>query len=144
MAFAHFGFNDDLLTLIRRSEFYQLTPIQSQAIPAALSGRDIIGIAKTGSEKTAGFLWPLLVHAIDQPELKEEDGPIGMICVPTREPTIFINSDDARHFAMPLAKTDQRFQNFLMSYTDIGLKYRENKIHLMVVTYTKKEGEYIN
>ena len=85
VAFAHFGFDDDLLTLIRRSEFSQPTPIQSQAIPAALSGRDIIGIAKTGSGKTAAFLWPLLVHAIDQPELKEEDGPIGLICAPTRE-----------------------------------------------------------
>ena len=64
--------------------------------------------------------------------------------MPIREPTISINSDDARHFAVPLAKTDQHFQNFLMSYTDIGLKYRENKIHLMVVTYTEEEAKKIN
>ena len=37
-----------------------------QAVPTALCGRDIIGIAKTGSGKTAAFLWPLLVHLIDQ------------------------------------------------------------------------------
>ena len=85
MSFAHFGFDDELMALIRKSEFSQPTAIQSQAIPVALSGRDIIGIAKTGSGKTAAFLWPLLVHAIDQPELKEEDGPIGLICAPTRE-----------------------------------------------------------
>ena len=85
VSFAHFGFDDELLALIRKSEFSQPTPIQSQAIPVALSGRDIIGIAKTGSGKTAAFLWPLLVHAIDQPELKEDDGPIGLICAPTRE-----------------------------------------------------------
>lgn len=85
VAFAHFGFDDELMALIRKSEFTQPTPIQSQAIPVALSGRDIIGIAKTGSGKTAAFLWPLLVHAIDQPELEEEDGPIGLICAPTRE-----------------------------------------------------------
>ena len=35
-------------------------------MPVALSGRDIIGIAKTGSGKTAAFLWPLLVHIMDQ------------------------------------------------------------------------------
>ena len=85
VSFGHFGFDNELMALIRKSEFTQPTPIQSQAIPVALSGRDIIGIAKTGSGKTAAFLWPLLVHAIDQPELKEEDGPIGLICAPTRE-----------------------------------------------------------
>ena len=37
-----------------------------QAIPAALSGRDIIGIAKTGSGKTAAYLLPMMVHCIDQ------------------------------------------------------------------------------
>ena len=85
VAFAHFSFDDDLVALIRKSEFFQPTPIQFQAIPTALSGRDIIGIAKTGSGKTAAFLWPLLVHAIDQLEIKEEDGPIGLICVLIRE-----------------------------------------------------------
>lgn len=56
-----------------------------QAIPVALSGRDIIGIAKTGSGKTAAFLWPALVHIMDQPELEPGDGPIALICAPTRE-----------------------------------------------------------
>lgn len=65
-SFAHFNFDEQLLRAIRKSEFTQPTPIQSQAIPAALSGRDIIGIAKTGSGKTAAFLWPALVHIMDQ------------------------------------------------------------------------------
>lgn len=56
-----------------------------QAVPIALSGRDIIGIAKTGSGKTAAFVWPMLVHVMAQPELKEGDGPIALICAPTRE-----------------------------------------------------------
>lgn len=68
-----------------------------QAIPVALSGRDIIGIAKTGSGKTAAFLWPALVHIMDQPELEQGDGPIALICAPTRElcQQIFI---EARRF----------------------------------------------
>ena len=38
-------------------------------MPALLSGRDVIGIAKTGSGKTAAFLWPMLVHIMDQRQL---------------------------------------------------------------------------
>jgi superfamily II DNA/RNA helicase len=38
-------------------------------VPTALAGRDIIGIAKTGSGKTAAFVWPMLVHIMDQPEV---------------------------------------------------------------------------
>lgn len=50
-----------------------------------MSGRDIIGIAKTGSGKTAAYLWPLLIHIMDQKELGPGDGPIGLIVAPTRE-----------------------------------------------------------
>ena len=56
-----------------------------QGVPIVMSGRDIIGIAKTGSGKTAAFLWPLLVHIMDQKEIKPGEGPIGLICAPTRE-----------------------------------------------------------
>jgi superfamily II DNA/RNA helicase len=37
-----------------------------------MSGRDVIGIAKTGSGKTAAFLWPMLVHIMDQPRLNKK------------------------------------------------------------------------
>ena len=43
------------------------------------------GIAKTGSGKTAAFLWPMLVHIMDQAELRPGDGPIGLVLAPTRE-----------------------------------------------------------
>ncbi|KAK7601826.1 hypothetical protein V9T40_009267 [Parthenolecanium corni] len=84
-SFAHFGFDDSLMKVIRKSEYTQPTPIQAQAIPAALSGRDVLGIAKTGSGKTAAFIWPMLVHIMDQRELADGDGPIGLILAPTRE-----------------------------------------------------------
>ncbi|XP_058832489.1 ATP-dependent RNA helicase DDX42 [Topomyia yanbarensis] len=84
-SFAHFGFDESLMKAIRKSEYTQPTPIQAQGVPAALSGRDIIGIAKTGSGKTAAFLWPMLVHIMDQKELGPGDGPIGLILAPTRE-----------------------------------------------------------
>ena len=59
--------------------------IQCQDFPVVLSERDIIGIAKTGSGKTAAFVLPMIVHIMDQPELEKEEGPIGVICAPTRE-----------------------------------------------------------
>ena len=81
-----------ILLWLTRVFFYELSfingssvPFFFQAIPVALSGRDIIGIAKTGSGKTAAFLWPALVHIMDQPELEPGDGPIALICAPTRE-----------------------------------------------------------
>jgi len=63
--------------LCRKQEYTQPTPIQALGVPCGLSGRDIIGIAKTGSGKTAAFIWPMLVHIMDQPALKKGDGPIG-------------------------------------------------------------------
>ncbi|XP_055342548.1 ATP-dependent RNA helicase DDX42-like [Paramacrobiotus metropolitanus] len=84
-SFAHFNFDEALMKAIRKLEFTQPTPIQAQAIPAVLQGRDVIGIAKTGSGKTAAYLWPLLMHVMDQPPLRPGDGPIGLILAPTRE-----------------------------------------------------------
>uniref|UniRef100_A0AAY4BCP4 RNA helicase n=1 Tax=Denticeps clupeoides TaxID=299321 RepID=A0AAY4BCP4_9TELE len=84
-SFAHFNFDEPLMHQIRKSEYTQPTPIQCQGVPIALSGRDMIGIAKTGSGKTAAFIWPMLVHIMDQKELEEGEGPIAVIVCPTRE-----------------------------------------------------------
>ncbi|OCT62250.1 hypothetical protein XELAEV_18043334mg [Xenopus laevis] len=95
-SFAHFGFDEQLLHQIRKSEYTQPTPIQCQGIPVALSGRDMIGIAKTGSGKTAAFIWPILVHIMDQKELQPADGPIAVIVCPTRELCQQIHSECKR------------------------------------------------
>ncbi|XP_060945734.1 ATP-dependent RNA helicase DDX42 [Limanda limanda] len=84
-SFAHFAFDEQLMHVIRKSEFTQPTPIQCQGVPIAVSGRDMIGIAKTGSGKTAAFIWPMLVHIMDQKELEAGEGPIAIIVCPTRE-----------------------------------------------------------
>jgi ATP-dependent RNA helicase DDX42 len=49
VSFAHLPFDEKLMRQIRNSEYERPTPIQSQAIPAALKGRDVLGLAKTGS-----------------------------------------------------------------------------------------------
>ena len=53
--------------------------------PPPCDRRDMIGIAATGSGKTAAYLLPFLVHAMDQWELAKGDGPIGLVIVPTHE-----------------------------------------------------------
>ena len=51
----------------------------------ALSGRDVVGIAQTGSGKTAAYLLPAIVHINAQPKLARGDGPVCLVLVPTRE-----------------------------------------------------------
>ncbi|KAJ7973071.1 DEAD-box ATP-dependent RNA helicase [Quillaja saponaria] len=71
------GFSQQLMNAIKKQGYEKPTTIQCQALPIVLSGRDVIGIAKTGSGKTAAFVLPMIVHIMDQPELEKEEGPIG-------------------------------------------------------------------
>lgn len=79
------GLNYQSLEVIRKLGYERPTAIQMQAIPAIMSGRDVIGVAKTGSGKTIAFLLPMFRHIRDQPPLESTDGPIGLIMTPTRE-----------------------------------------------------------
>ena len=69
LSFFHIIFIDDVLESIRAAGFIAPTPIQSQGWPMALSGRDLIGIAATGSGKTLSFILPALIHIRAQPYL---------------------------------------------------------------------------
>ena len=83
--FEQAGLSRELMAAVRKHGYDQPTPIQCQALPVALSGRDMIGIAATGSGKTAAFVLPMLTHVMDQPELQRGDGPIGLVLAPTHE-----------------------------------------------------------
>ena len=67
--------------LIEKREYEQPFPIQMQAIPSLMAGRDVIGIAETGSGKTLAYVLPMLRHILDQPPLKDGDGPIALVCM---------------------------------------------------------------
>ena len=84
-SWAQCGLGVQSLEVIQRLEYEAPTSIQSQAIPAIMSGRDIIGVAKTGSGKTIAFLLPMFRHIKDQRPLEGLDGPVGLILSPTRE-----------------------------------------------------------
>lgn len=82
---SHCGLPAVCLEVIRSLGYPKPTSIQSQAIPAIMSGRDVIGVAKTGSGKTVAFLLPMFRHIKDQRPLEAMEGPIAMIMTPTRE-----------------------------------------------------------
>ncbi|KAB0392315.1 hypothetical protein E2I00_008730, partial [Balaenoptera physalus] len=70
------GISMKILNSLKKHGYEKPTPIQTQAIPAIMSGRDLIGIAKTGSGKTIAFLLPMFRHIMDQRSLEEGEGPI--------------------------------------------------------------------
>ncbi|KAI7897581.1 P-loop containing nucleoside triphosphate hydrolase protein [Cokeromyces recurvatus] len=82
------GIPENILKIIKSIGYKEPTPIQRQAIPIGLQNRDIIGIAQTGSGKTASFVIPLLAYLSDLPKISEEnmaEGPYAIIMAPTRE-----------------------------------------------------------
>jgi len=74
--FEQASFPDYIMEVIKTSGFKEPTAIQSQGWPIALKGRDVIGLAETGSGKTLSFILPSIVHINAQPILKPGDGPI--------------------------------------------------------------------
>ncbi|NQY87894.1 MAG: DEAD/DEAH box helicase [Colwellia sp.] len=93
VTFAELGLIPPLLARLTELEYQQPTPIQAQAIPSVLAGRDLIGGANTGSGKTATFALPMLQHIFQQQSAvkssanKSNKGNYvaGLILVPTRE-----------------------------------------------------------
>jgi len=77
--FDSLGLSADVLDVVRKIGFEHPTPIQAAVIPVALSGRDVIGLAQTGSGKTAAFVLPLAER------LTHGRGVRGLILSPTRE-----------------------------------------------------------
>nr|GMD40421.1 DEAD-box ATP-dependent RNA helicase 42 [Ipomoea batatas] len=92
------GLSTKILDTIKKLNYEKPMPIQAQALPIIMSGRDCIGIANTGSGKTLAFVLPMLRHIKDQPPLVPGDGPIGLVMAPTRELVQQIHSD-IRKFA---------------------------------------------
>jgi len=83
--FAEAGLPDYVMNEIQKQGFKAPTPIQAQGWPLALSGKNMVGIAMTGSGKTCGYLLPGIVHVNHQPYLERGDGPIVLVLAPTRE-----------------------------------------------------------
>ncbi|CAH3180939.1 unnamed protein product [Porites lobata] len=94
-----------ILDIVDKLQYEEPTSIQRQAIPIGLQNRDIIGVAETGSGKTAAFLIPLLVWIMGLPKIERDadadKGPYAVILAPTRELAQQIE-DEAAKFGRPL------------------------------------------
>ena len=87
MKFTEFGFQEQLMEGIEASNYETATPIQEQAIPHILAGKDVLAFAQTGTGKTAAFLLPLINKVLVSGGVA---GVQAMIIVPTRELAIQI------------------------------------------------------
>ncbi|KAI2639849.1 RNA helicase [Hypomontagnella submonticulosa] len=87
------GFPRYVMDEVKAQGFPAPTAIQSQGWPMALSGRDVVGIAETGSGKTLTYCLPAIVHINAQPLLAPGDGPIVLVLAPTRELAVQIQQE---------------------------------------------------
>jgi ATP-dependent RNA helicase DeaD len=88
--FPALGLNADLLAAVERAGYHQPTPIQAAFIPEALTGRDVIGQAQTGTGKTAAFVLPFFQS------WREDDtrsGPLALVLAPTRELVVQVTQE---------------------------------------------------
>jgi ATP-dependent RNA helicase RhlE len=84
MKFSELGLSKELLTATERANYSSPYPIQVQAIPALIKGKDLLGIAPTGSGKTAAYILPILQFLQKNPGTKHRAVPV-LVLVPTRE-----------------------------------------------------------
>src|SRR2546423_8789461 len=89
VSFADLKLAPQLLDAVRDAGYTYPTPIQQQAIPLALAGRDLIGLAQTGTGKTAGFTLPIVHNLLTAPLSADGEEPPhrlrGLVLTPTRE-----------------------------------------------------------
>ena len=84
MTFENLGLSEELLRAVKVTGYTKPTPIQAQAIPAILEGKDIMAAAQTGTGKTAGFTLPLLQRLSNKPPVNNNRAR-ALVLTPTRE-----------------------------------------------------------
>jgi ATP-dependent RNA helicase RhlE len=129
--FSDLGLCDALLRAVDAQGFSAPTPIQAQAIPHLLDGRDITGLAQTGGGKTAAFLLPMLHVFHEEILVPESHAPLAIILTPTRELASQIG-EHLHHLA--------RFTQIRHTVITGGIAYRqqiralERGVHILVAT----------
>src|ERR1044072_3664360 len=83
--FSDFGLAEPILKALAAEGYEKPTPIQAQTIPLTLEGRDVCGIAQTGTGKTAAFALPILNHLAKTPKPLPRKGCRVLVLSPTRE-----------------------------------------------------------
>ena len=106
MPFQALGLNDRILQAIREAGYTEPTPIQAAAIPEVIAGRDVIGIAQTGTGKTAAFVLPILTKLAAADGETQRRGMRALVVAPTRELVVQIEENVrayAKHLPLRMA-----------------------------------------
>ncbi|KAJ3122605.1 DEAD (Asp-Glu-Ala-Asp) box polypeptide 23, partial [Nowakowskiella sp. JEL0407] len=123
-----------ILDVVKKIGYKDPTPIQRQGIPIGLMNRDIIGIAQTGSGKTATFVIPMLQFILHLPPITEHNkdlGPYALILAPTRELASQIETETIK-FASPMGFNTVAFiGGHSIESQAFGLR---NGVHIVIAT----------
>ena len=98
ITFQSFGLDQTLLNSLERAGFTTPTPIQKQSIKAQMEGRDILGVAQTGTGKTAAFGLPILHNILKMEGRPSQKSCRALILAPTRELAVQIE-DNFKQFS---------------------------------------------
>ena len=85
LSFKELSLNETILENLSKEGYTQPTEIQSRAIPLLLAGHDLLGIAQTGTGKTAAFVLPIIENLLKIEEFRRIGEPRALILAPTRE-----------------------------------------------------------
>ncbi len=97
--FSDLGLAPGMLATLKSRGYVEPTPIQAQSIPLVCEGRDLLGLAQTGTGKTAAFVLPLLQRLSDRPLVGPGGRPSALILAPTRELAVQIGECVAEYGA---------------------------------------------
>ena len=93
MPFRALQLSPSVLKAIQETGYTEPTPIQLAAVPEVLAGRDVIGIAQTGTGKTAAFVWPILTKLTAAGADGKRRGLRALVVAPTRELVVQIEEN---------------------------------------------------
>jgi len=131
-SFENFNLNRQLLNAVADLGFDQPTEIQQKCIPIALGGQEVIGIAQTGTGKTAAYLLPIMMKV----KYAQGSDPRAVILAPTKELTVQI----AEHAKLFAKYTDLRI---LAIYGGVGFKIQEEAIQKGIDILIATPGQFM-
>lgn len=139
-SFRGMRFPPGIISGLKKKNITHPTPIQIQGIPAILAGRDMIGIAFTGSGKTLVFTLPLIMFCLEQERrlpFAKGEGPYGLIICPSRE-LATQTYEGILHFSASLKQSGFPEMRSVLAIGGIGMKEQSDVIrrgcHMMVAT----------
>ncbi|MEY2545967.1 MAG: ATP-dependent helicase RhlE [Verrucomicrobiota bacterium] len=106
MSFRALNLSPKILQAVEDAGYTEPTPIQVAAIPHILAGHDVIGIAQTGTGKTAAFVWPILMKLLESKQNGQKGGTRALVVAPTRELVVQIEENVrayAKHVPLRMA-----------------------------------------